>query len=267
MGQDFQIPESATIRSSADGAFNWSQNYTWFCFVLSCKRKTWMNQVSQYEIDVYIKIIFIIFLVSVNTCHVMSFFATGDRMVFSIVLVKLVKLWGTHWMATSNVPLCWIVWRGHCKFGLFASRTRIALMLIWHWNRVRVSIGNSFFLRRIWRWSHSKLNGIQMMTFVWRSLRAQCRWLSMSSWTGVVHWYSRHCFRLLSILQVSDWRKLKTRLALLKAIVKSLPLSDVCRSHVGSGSCKGVWTEIASRHDWLIGWIGGVLAWKPGSVG
>ena len=39
-----------------------------------------------------INVIFILFLVSVNTCHVMSFFATGDRMVFSIVLVKLVKL-------------------------------------------------------------------------------------------------------------------------------------------------------------------------------
>ena len=51
-----------------------------------------MNQVSQYEIDVYKLFIFSIFLVSVNTCHVMSFFATGDRMVFSIVLVNLVKL-------------------------------------------------------------------------------------------------------------------------------------------------------------------------------
>ena len=50
-----------------------------------------MNQVSQYEIDVYKCYIYSI-LVSVNTCHVMSFFATGDRMVFSIVLVKLVKL-------------------------------------------------------------------------------------------------------------------------------------------------------------------------------
>ena len=134
-------------------------------------------------------------------------------MVFSVVFVKLVKSLGTHSLAISNVSLCWMVWHGHCKFGLFASMTRIALaslMLIWHWIRVRASIGNSFLLRMITKWSHSNLNGTQMMAFVWRSHRAQFRWLSLSFWTDLLHWCSTHCFRLLSTCKfqiVTNWKR------------------------------------------------------------
>ena len=46
-----------------------------------------------------------------------------------------------------------------------------------------------------------------------------------------LHWCSTHLLTLAQYLQVPDCQKSKTRLALLKAIVKSLALSDDASEH------------------------------------
>ena len=86
IGQDFQILEPATSRSPAEGDIDHKT-----LFVLRLHKK-------QHGLNIV--------WFKYNSKHDMSLFVeTGDRMVFSIVFVKLVKKLRTKTLAISNVTL------------------------------------------------------------------------------------------------------------------------------------------------------------------